>query len=248
MYVTRRTKNKTKKRVKVGAQNNKCRRKGKLVAVIWQRRGLRGGRRKREGEKKVPERLSLLVLAAVAPAVHGGCGAEQPIHPAHQGRTQHRKTGRKRGYSSWMHCLSVWRSARHKQSNTTVRERERAEEEIEGDGHHPVKTVKHIKITKTYGPGPGITCTLLYYSAHPWKPKQITQHIFMYCAICRLAQRCQMANITLVKTHIYKVIFNFSFLNLSEGWKKSTRHSKKTKHFLAIMSCLRLYRAYVRVM
>lgn len=144
------------KRVKVGAQKNKCRRKGKLVAVIWQRRGLRGGWRKREGKKKVPERLSLLVLAAVAPAVHGGCGAEQPIHPAHQGRTQHRKTGRKRGYSSWMHCLSVWRSARHKQSNTTVRERERAEEEIEGDGHHPVKTVKHIKITKTYGPGPGI--------------------------------------------------------------------------------------------
>lgn len=37
-----------------------------------------------------------------------------------------------------------------------MRERERAEEEIEGDGHHPVKTVKHIKITKTYGPGPGI--------------------------------------------------------------------------------------------
>lgn len=66
-----------------------------------------GGSEEERGKKKVPERLSLLVLAAVAPAVHGGCGAEQPIHPAHQGRTQHRKTGRKRGYSSWMHCLSV---------------------------------------------------------------------------------------------------------------------------------------------
>lgn len=56
-----------------------------------------------------PERPSLLVLAAVAPAAHGGCGAERPIHPAHQGRTRHRKTGRKRGYSSRAHCLSDWR-------------------------------------------------------------------------------------------------------------------------------------------
>lgn len=64
-------------------------------------------RRRRGCELGKKKRLSLLVLAAVAPAVHGGCGAERPIHPAHQGRMQHRKTGRKRGYSSWTHCLSV---------------------------------------------------------------------------------------------------------------------------------------------
>lgn len=53
-----------------------------------------------QGRKKSPQkRLSLLVLVAVAPTAHGGRGAEQPIHRAHQGRTQHRKTGRKRGYS-----------------------------------------------------------------------------------------------------------------------------------------------------
>lgn len=51
--------------------------------------------------------LSLLVLATVAPAVHGVVGQERLIHPAHQGRTQHRKTGRKQGYSLWKHCLSV---------------------------------------------------------------------------------------------------------------------------------------------
>lgn len=79
-----------------------------------------------------PERLSLLVLAAVAPAAHGGCGAGRPIHPAHQGRTQHRKTGRKRGHSSRTHCLSDWRPG---WSNATALcERGRGEEVQDGDG------------------------------------------------------------------------------------------------------------------
>lgn len=48
-----------KKRVKVGAQKNKCRRKGKLVAVIWQRRGLRGGSEEEREEKKRSQNGSL---------------------------------------------------------------------------------------------------------------------------------------------------------------------------------------------
>lgn len=117
-------------------KNKKCRARlfiHPAVSVIWQaesstrrrRRGRRRGWDVNWGEKKAPERLSLLVLAAVAPAAHGGCGAERPIHPAHQGRTRHRKTGRKRGYSSWTHCLSVWRPGLSNQTALWDRGRER---------------------------------------------------------------------------------------------------------------------------
>lgn len=112
--------NKKTKKLRSGAEKDKNKKHGErlficpAVPVIWQHRVAGGGGRRGGGgdvnwgkKKKAPERLSLLVLAAVAPAAHGGCGAERPIHPAHQGRTQHRKTGRKRGYSSWAHCLSV---------------------------------------------------------------------------------------------------------------------------------------------
>lgn len=144
-----------------------------------------------------------------------------------------RSTGRQEGSEAILHgcivCLSEGRPGISNQ--TPLWENENEQKRKLRETGTTLWKLSNIKITKTYGPGPRITCTLLYYSAHPWKPKQITQHIFMYCAICRLAQRCQMANITLVKTHIYKVIFNFSFLNLSEGWKKHSTFKKNKTFF-----------------